>query len=153
MGHYKPPIFHLAIPVTNLEATRKFYQGLPGCEVRGSSDEFVIFYFHGHHIIAHLATAGAAAAHATAVAMCTRIWHLGIVLDWSDFEAAAEQLRLAGFNFSIPPTVRNSGQPNEEAMLFLLDPSGNGIEYKTYRDFSYLYRDAAVGGDSPSHGD
>jgi extradiol dioxygenase family protein len=36
--------------------------------------------------------------------------------------------------FVIEPHVRFSGQPGEQATMFLLDPSGNALEFKAFRD-------------------
>ena len=47
--------FHLAFPVHDLGAARRFYGDLLGCPEGRSSDEWVDFNFYGHQIVAHLA--------------------------------------------------------------------------------------------------
>jgi len=48
------PPFHLAFPVTDLDAARDFYCGLLGCAVGRESERWIDFDFHGHQISAHL---------------------------------------------------------------------------------------------------
>jgi hypothetical protein len=60
--------------------------------------------------------------------------HFGIVLELGDWEALAARLRSAGVRFVIEPHVRFRGQTGEQATMFLLDPSGNALEFKAFRD-------------------
>jgi extradiol dioxygenase family protein len=48
------PAFHLAFPVTDIEATRRFYGGLLGCPEGRSAARWIDFDFFGHQISAHL---------------------------------------------------------------------------------------------------
>ncbi len=50
------------------------------------------------------------------------------------WHALADRLREAGVEFVIEPHVRFEGQPGEQATMFLLDPSGNAIEFKAFHD-------------------
>ena len=47
--------FHLAIPVHDLAAARRFYGQLLGCPEGRSASDWVDFDFYGHQIVAHLA--------------------------------------------------------------------------------------------------
>ena len=49
------PPFHLAFPVDDLAAARRFYGGQLGCSEGRSSETWVDFNLHGHQIVAHLA--------------------------------------------------------------------------------------------------
>ncbi|MDX1609947.1 MAG: glyoxalase, partial [Halofilum sp. (in: g-proteobacteria)] len=60
--------------------------------------------------------------------------HFGAVLEMDAWQALAEKLRAAGIEFVIEPYTRFEGQPGEQATMFLLDPSGNAIEFKAFRD-------------------
>ena len=46
--------FHLAFPVSDLEATRRFYLDTLGCQLGRESDRWIDFDFFGHQITAHL---------------------------------------------------------------------------------------------------
>ena len=48
------PPFHLAFPVRDLEASRKFYGELLGCSEGRSSDHWIDFDMFGHQVVAHL---------------------------------------------------------------------------------------------------
>ena len=65
--------------------------------------------------------------------------HFGIVLPMDDWERLAERLTDADVEFVIEPTVRFSGQPGEQATMFLLDPAGNALEFKAMADPSRLF--------------
>ncbi len=51
----------------------------------------------------------------------------------------ADRLIAAGTAFVIAPTVRFEGEPGEQATMFLLDPSGNTIEFKAMREPRNLF--------------
>jgi hypothetical protein len=51
-------------------------------------------------------------------------------------EALAARLREAGMRFVIEPHLRFRGQPGEQATMFLLDPSGNALEFKAFKDIA-----------------
>ena len=65
--------------------------------------------------------------------------HFGVVLDWEDWEALAARLRAAGVSFVIEPYIRFQGQVGEQATMFFLDPSGNALEFKAFKDRSQLF--------------
>ena len=49
------PPFHLAFPVDDLAAARRFYGELLGCPEGRSAAHWVDFDLYGHQIVAHLA--------------------------------------------------------------------------------------------------
>jgi hypothetical protein len=59
-----------------------------------------------------------------------------MVLGMADWEALAARLRGAGVAFIIEPHIRFPGQPGEQATMFLLDPSGNALEFKAFKDIA-----------------
>ncbi|WP_368735765.1 VOC family protein, partial [Klebsiella michiganensis] len=65
--------------------------------------------------------------------------HFGLVLGWEEWEALAERLRAAGIAFIIEPHVRFPGKPGEQATMFFLDPAGNALEFKAFRDMGQLF--------------
>jgi uncharacterized protein len=62
--------------------------------------------------------------------------HCGVVLEMPTFDALAQRLRGAGVKFVIEPYVRFKGQPGEQATMFLLDPSGNALEFKAFQNIA-----------------
>ncbi len=65
--------------------------------------------------------------------------HFGIVLSWEEWEALAARLRDFATAFVIEPYVRFKGQVGEQATMFLLDPCGNALEFKAFKDRSQLF--------------
>ena len=130
--------FHLAIPVSDLAAARAFYGELLGCAEGRSAADWVDFDFFGHQLVCHLATgAGPAPAHSNPVdGHNVPVPHFGMVLEMPDWEALARRLKGAGVRFVIEPYVRFRGQSGEQATMFLHDPSGNALEFKSFRDIA-----------------
>ena len=65
--------------------------------------------------------------------------HYGVVLPWEDWEILANRLKDAGTSFVIDPYVRFKGQPGEQATMFFLDPCGNALEFKAFKDLSQMF--------------
>ena len=127
--------FHLAIKVRNLAEAREFYGGLLGCSEGRSNNTWVDFNLMGHQLVCHLATDDAPDLHANPVdGHAVPVPHFGVVLDMPAWEALAERLTGAGIEFVIEPYIRFRGEPGEQATMFLLDPSGNPLEFKAFKD-------------------
>jgi uncharacterized protein len=132
--------FHFAFPVDDLAAARHFYGELLGCPEGRSADHWVDFDLFGHQIVAHLAPERAQQRMTNPVdGEDVPVPHFGVVLDKSDWERLSERLTGAKVEFVIPPTVRFAGQPGEQATMFLLDPAGNALEFKTMADPAKLF--------------
>lgn len=134
------PPFHLAFPVHDLAAARRFYGEVMGCPEGRSSDEWIDFDFHGHQIVAHLAPGQAgdrASNHVDGHGV--PVPHFGLVLTMADWEALAARLQAGGCDFVIAPTIRFKGQPGEQATMFLRDPSGNALEFKAFTNPTNLF--------------
>jgi len=134
------PLFHLAFPVDDLAAARRFYGELLGCPEGRSSDRWIDFDFFGHQIVAHLAPqAPRAAAHNAVDGDHVPVPHFGVILSMSAWRTLAERLRAGGLRFVIEPQVRFEGQVGEQATMFFLDPSGNALEIKAFEDLSQVF--------------
>jgi hypothetical protein len=134
------PPFHLAFPVDDLAAARRFYGGLLGCPEGRSAPEWVDFDLFGHQIVAHLAPDSAPRRATNEVdGDHVPVPHFGLVLPMDQWKALAGKLEAAGVEFVIEPTVRFSGQPGEQATMFLLDPAGNALEFKAMADPAKLF--------------
>ena len=135
--------FHLAIPVHDLEAARKFYADVLGCPTGRSAEHWIDFDLYGHQLVCHeIAGSGSLLAATPSNIVdgeAVPVPHFGVVLDWQDFESLAEQLNSLGVHFLIAPSVRFAGQSGEQATMFLADPSGNMLEFKAMRDPDRLF--------------
>ena len=139
------PRFHLAMPVHDLAAAREFYGGLLGCREGRSADTWVDFDLYGHQFVAHLdhrADDGGASRIALTNAVDgddVPVPHFGVLLEPADWHALAERLRAAGTTFVIEPHTRFAGEVGEQSTMFLLDPSGNALEFKSFADDAQVF--------------
>jgi extradiol dioxygenase family protein len=134
------PSFHLAFPVVDIAATRAFYVELLGCRVGRSATRWIDFDFFGHQISAHLVDAALKRAGTNLVdGDNVPVRHFGAILEWQAWHALADKLRAAGVKFLIEPHIRFKGEIGEQATMFLLDPSGNALEFKSFHDSSRVF--------------
>ena len=133
--------FHLAIPVRDLASARAFYGGVLGCPEGRSSTDWVDFDFFGHQLVCHAVSGDGAGrpAHNPVDGHDVPVPHFGMVLEMPDWELLAARLKSAGIDFVIEPHVRFPGQPGEQATMFLTDPSGNALEFKSFQDPSRVF--------------
>lgn len=132
--------FHLAFPVTSLQKARAFYGELLGCPEGRSAPDWVDFDFYGHQIVAHLSPEEAGHRNTSAVdGENVPVRHFGLVLSMGEWEALSEKLIRAGTQFIIEPQVRFKGEVGEQATMFFLDPCGNAIEFKAFKDIGRLF--------------
>jgi extradiol dioxygenase family protein len=133
------PRFHLAFPVHDLAAARNFYGGVLGCPEGRSAEDWVDFDLLGHQIVAHLAPAEAASATNTVDGEDVPVRHFGVILAPKDWRDLAGRLEAAGARFLIEPQVRFKGEAGEQSTMFVLDPSGNALEFKSFADDAQVF--------------
>ena len=134
------PRFHLAFPVTDLDAARRFYGEFLGCAEGRASNAWVDFDFHGHQIVAHkVASTQMADAASLVDGDQVPVRHFGVILDLAAWETLAAKLRSAQTRFIIEPHVRFRGLPGEQATMFFLDPFGNALEFKAFGNPDLLF--------------
>ena len=132
--------FHLAFPVKSLDAARAFYGGVLGCPEGRSSEAWVDFDFYGHQIVAHLSPEEARRSPVNSVdGDPVPVRHFGVVLSMQEWRELADKLSRAKVNFLVEPHVRFEGQVGEQATMFVLDPCGNALEFKAFRDLARLF--------------
>jgi len=133
--------FHLAIPVDDLDSAETFYCGLLGCTKGRTAARWTDLNFFGHQVTLHLVDEAYGGPDTNPVdgdAIPAR--HFGVVLQMDEWQAMADRLRAAGCRFLIEPRVRFRGKLGEQATLFLQDPSGNTLEFKSFSDPAQLFR-------------
>lgn len=132
--------FHLAIPVHNLLECRAFYRDILGCEEGRSSDYWIDFNFFGHQLVIHYKPKEQDSAHTNLVdGKDVPVPHFGVVLPWDVFHAFAENLKNKNIHFIIEPYIRFEGLIGEQATMFFKDPSGNALEFKSFKDMEQLF--------------
>ena len=132
--------FHLAIPVDNIPVCRKFYREVLGCEEGRSSDHWVDFNLFGHQLVIHVDPSHEGKSHHNEVdGKSVPIPHFGVVLEWDTFHKFSHNLKEKGVEFIIEPYIRFEGKPGEQATMFFMDPAGNALEFKSFKDFNQIF--------------
>ncbi len=131
--------FHLAMPVHDLAAARSFYGDLLGCPEGRSADHWVDFDLFGHQFVAHLSTAATERITNPVDGDDVPVPHFGVLLSPERWQALADRLTAAGTDFVIEPHTRFAGQVGEQSTMFLLDPSGNALEFKAFADDGQVF--------------
>ncbi len=133
-------LFHLAFPVDDLDAARAFYGGVLECDEGRSSECWIDFDLYGHQIVTHLAPDFVRQNVTNGVdSDAVPIPHFGILLSIDEWKELAEKLKSKGVKFVIEPKIRFEGEVGEQATMFFLDPSGNALEFKGFRDFAEVF--------------
>ena len=134
------PRCHLAVPVDDLAAARRFYGGTLGCPQGREAETWVDWDLYGHQLVTHVVVEGGGDAGANPVDdHDVPVPHFGVLLEVDDFHALAARLRAAGTAFVIEPYLRFEGQPGEQWTMFLRDPAGNALEFKAFADDAQVF--------------
>ncbi|MFC4097564.1 VOC family protein [Euzebyella saccharophila] len=133
--------FHIAIPVHNLKECRKFYGQILNCMEGRSSELWVDFNLFGHQLVIHYKPKSASEElhHNPVDGHDVPVPHYGVVLPWEEFENFADNLKQKKVQFIIEPYIRFKGQPGEQATMFFLDPAGNALEFKAFKNMDQLF--------------
>jgi extradiol dioxygenase family protein len=132
-------IFHLAFNVTDLDAARAFYGKTLGCQEGRSTDTWVDFDFFGHQISLHLGKPFQTEATGHVGDKLVPMPHFGLILGYEDWQIMADRLAAANTQFVLEPQLRFANQPGEQWTMFFLDPFGNPIEVKGFKDLNAIY--------------
>ena len=133
------PRFHLAFPVDDLAAARRFYGAVLGCPEGRSADHWVDFDLFGHQIVAHLVAGRSERATNPVDGDEVPVPHFGVLLRPDEWRSLADRLVAAHTEFVIEPHTRFAGEPGEQSTMFVLDPAGNALEFKAFADDSMVF--------------
>ncbi len=126
-------VFHLSIPVDDLQRAKGFYIDMLGCsvgrEARGRFDS----NFFGHHVVAHLSP------RETAVALgviesdgdTAPLRHFGVILPLEAWKEMERRLISLNAEFTLSPRLSFAGKPAEQHIMMLPDGCGNIVEFKS----------------------
>jgi len=134
------PRFHLAFPVNNLKSAKIFYTEVLECEVGRESSKWVDFNLFGHQIVAHYSPKDCSIQNKNLVdgdKIPSR--HFGVILNWKEWEELSQKINEKSVEFYIKPKIRFKGQKGEQGTFFILDPSGNVLEFKSFKNDSMIF--------------
>ena len=134
-------IFHLAYPVKDKEETRRFYRDIIGCTQGREADKWIDFDFFGHQVSFHVKPESFDTTDATNLVdgKDVPVRHFGAILDWNNWHELRDRLVAEKTDFVIEPYIRFKGETGEQATMFFLDPSGNALEFKSFKDPSQVF--------------
>jgi len=132
--------FHLALPVIDLPAAENFYCGLLGCTKGRTASRWIDLDFFGHQLTLHLVDASDAMAPTNPVdGDSVPARHFGVILEMAEWRTLASRLEKKNTEFLISPRIRFEGEVGEQATLFMFDPSGNALEFKSFANPTQLF--------------
>ena len=120
-------IFHLSIPVADLQLAKNFYVGVLDATVGRENPDWLDILLWGHQITLQLQPAEVLPPQQQGKR------HFGVVLPWDQWESEAARVRSIGATFLAEPKILYGGTAEEQAKFYLADPSHNIIEVKAYR--------------------
>ena len=134
------PRFHLAIAVVDLAKTESFYISVLGCSIGRRAECWIDFDFYGHQISAHLVEKVDGVKGSNLVdGDGVPIPHFGLILTPADWQDLKLRLEAHDTSFLIGPKTRFSGEPGEQSTMFLSDPSGNHLEFKSFANDAMVF--------------
>jgi extradiol dioxygenase family protein len=139
MSNIQP--FHVAFPVSDLKVTRNFYVNKLECTEGRSSPSWIDFNLFGHQIVAHLSPNEVNDVEKSEVdGKMVPVRHFGVILEWDQWYVFANMLQSKTIEFIIEPYIRFKGESGEQATMFFLDPSGNALEFKSFKNKSHIFK-------------
>jgi extradiol dioxygenase family protein len=131
--------FHLAIQVRDIDEAREFYGVKMGLEEGRSTENWIDFNLFGHQLVTHLNPAlgknGTVPNISNPVdGHGVPVPHFGVVMNFPEWEIFAEKVKSFISNFIVEPYIRFEGQTGEQGTMFFLDPSGNALEFKAFKN-------------------
>jgi extradiol dioxygenase family protein len=131
-------VFHLAIPVYDLDETVSFYVGQLGCKLARRYDDRVTLDFFGDQLVCHLTPAPPQRTPVDQLKMYPR--HFGVTFrESADFDAFHDLCRQRDVVFFSDRTLRFEGLVEVHQTFVIVDPSSNLLEFKHYADHRMMY--------------
>jgi extradiol dioxygenase family protein len=127
-------LFHLAIPSRDLDESVRFYVDGLGCRLARRYSDRVTLDFFGDQLVCHLSPAD--------IDPEPRMYprHFGVTFaERNEFETFLSMVRDRNLPFFQEPMLRFAGRPEEHLTFFLIDPSNNLLEFKSYNDPEMMY--------------
>lgn len=123
-------LFHLAIPVGDLDEARRFYVTQLGCKLARSYPDRITLDFFGDQVVCHLTDPEP---HTEPLSLYPR--HFGVTFrKRKDFDLLYQLAQLRKLRFFRDVATRFEGTAEVHRTFVLRDPFDNLLEFKHYRD-------------------
>jgi len=126
-------VFHLAIPVRNLDEVQAFYVSGLGCHLARRYPDRITIDFFGDQLVCHLSEK---------IDLDPELYprHFGVTFrDQERFDALLRLVETRKLPVFRPVATRFEGLVEEHQTVVLRDPSNNLLEFKHYRDPRMMY--------------
>ena len=134
------PRFHIAFPVNNLKSTKDFFTKVLGCSLGRESDKWIDFNMYGHQVVAHFSPEDCIKSSVNKVdGDMVSCRHFGVILPWDKWKKLREKIKNKKIRFMIKPKIRFKNLKGEQGTFFLKDPSGNVLEFKSFKNDSIVF--------------
>ncbi|PCJ62357.1 MAG: glyoxalase [Planctomycetota bacterium] len=128
--------FHIALRIRNIDEAKEFYGEKLGFKEDRSSAHTIVYNMYGHQLVLHIDKEIGESGTITNSDQGggIQVPHFGAILPMDEWKVYAAKLKAVNLNFMLEPNIRNEGKDDENATMFFADPSGNVIEFKTFKD-------------------
>lgn len=131
--------FHIAIQVRDIDEAREFYGVKMGLSEGRSMDTWIDFNLFGHQLVTHLNPKLGKSGKISNISNpvdehAVPVPHFGVVMNFQDWDTFSEKVKGFIDDFVIGPYVRFKGEAGEQRTMFFLDPSGNALEFKAFKN-------------------
>ena len=127
-------VFHLAIPVKDLDETQGFYVSQLGCKLARRYDDRITLDFFGDQVVCHLAPDRID----DSAAFYPR--HFGVTFrDRSEFDNLYRLVKQRELKMIVDLSPRFHNRVESHMLFGLVDPSNNVLEFKHYDDPRMMY--------------
>ena len=130
--------FHLAIPVSDLEISRNFYENILGCTIGRSSEKWIDFNFFHHQLVIHQTDNIQKNKFNSVDGHDVPVPHFGVILEFDQWSQFSDLIK-DKIDFVIKPYIRFKGEVGEQATMFFLDPNQNALEFKAFKNDSMIF--------------
>jgi len=129
-------VFHLAVPVRDLDEAQRFYVDMLGCKLARRYADRITLDFFGDQLVCHLCEDEPP--EQRPVSLYPR--HFGVTFRAAaDFEALHRCAVIRKIPFFRDQSTRFEGTVEEHRTFVLIDPSDNLLEFKHYDDPRMMY--------------
>jgi len=127
--------FHLAIPAGDLDKAIEFYCNVLGRKKGNSEDNPPFSWcdidFWGNELTLHASSCKQTGERHNVDMGNVSVPHFGVHLDTEEFKSLKEKLLQENVEFVDKPYIRFEGDVLEQETMFIKDPTGNVLEFKT----------------------
>jgi len=132
-------LFHLSIPVSDLQKSKIFYHDIMGCKIGRNSHTWVDYNFFNHQLVTHLSKNKNKIIHNIVDQKTIPIPHFGIILNMEEWTNLVKKIE-GKVEFLVKPHTRFKGHTGEQATMFFKDPDNNCLEFKAFKSSKYIFK-------------